>query len=132
MKARPSILLAVAAGGALGALTRYAVALALAGGDLPWGTLAANACGSLLIGLYAGAMVCGRIKPGLVQRHFVVTGFCGGFTTFSIFSLEIVLLAQAGEAGPALLYLVLSIVLWLAGVAAGWKLAGARLRPVRP
>jgi CrcB protein len=131
MKVSPSILLAVAAGGALGALTRYAAALALAGADLPWGTLAANGLGSLLIGLYAGAMVCGRIKPGPVQRHFVMTGFCGGFTTFSIFSLEIVLLAGAGEAGLALLYFALSVGVWFAGVAAGWKLGGARLRPVR-
>ncbi|WP_429912474.1 fluoride efflux transporter FluC [Glycocaulis sp.] len=132
MTVRASILLAVAAGGALGALARYALALALTGDGLPWGTLAANGSGSLLIGLYAGAMVCGRIQPGPVQRHFVVTGFCGGFTTFSIFSLEIVLLAGTGEAGLALLYLALSIVLWFAGVATGWKLAGARLSPARP
>lgn len=128
MSVRVKVLAAIAAGGALGALARYAAALAFAGSGFPWGTLLANGAGSLLIGLYAGWLARGVLKAVPVQRGFVMTGFCGGFTTFSIFSLEMVLLAGAGDVQAAFVYLGLSISVWMAAVAAGWALAGARWR----
>lgn len=77
--------LLVAAGGAVGSVLRYAVALLLlplAGTGFPWPTLAVNLVGSALIGIAAGAGLEGH------ARLLVVTGFLGGFTTFSAFSLE--------------------------------------------
>jgi fluoride exporter len=97
---------AVAAGSALGALARFLCSLALTGllgPAFPWGTLAVNGLGSFLIGLYATVSEPGgRLRAGPAWRHFVIAGFCGGFTTFSIFSLETLLLVEARRsASPA-------------------------------
>lgn len=121
---------AVMAGSALGAVARYACSLgilALAGAGFPWGTLAVNVLGSFLIGLYAsmsGAGGCLRASP--VQSQFVMTGFCGGFTTFSIFSLETLLLAGEGQFMLAGANILLSLALWLVAVWLGYG-AGARM-----
>lgn len=120
---------AVAVGGGLGSLARHlsAVAMvALFGPGFPWGTLAVNVLGSFLIGLYASlSEPGGRLRPGPLQRQFVMTGFCGGFTTFSIFSLETVLLVQRGATDLALIYVVVSLALWLVFVWSGYRIGAS-------
>lgn len=124
------IWLAVALGGALGALLRYlasVAALSLAGPAWPWGTLFANVAGSLLIGLYARLTgEGGRIRASLATHHFVITGFCGGFTTFSIFSLETLLLFEAGAVARGSAYIAVSLLTWLLAAWLGDRL-GDRL-----
>jgi len=124
-----SIHVAVALGSAVGAVARYLCSiglLQLAGGGFPWGTLAVNVLGSFLIGLFATLTgPGGRLRAGAVQWQFVVTGFCGGFTTFSVFSLETLLLLQGGALGLAALNLSLSVVFWLVAVWAGFRLGAA-------
>jgi CrcB protein len=94
--------LAVALGGAIGALLRYGVGLWLNRGDLPWGTFAVNLLGSFLI----GCIVFWSARQNWPQNAvlFAVTGVLGGFTTFSAFSLENLQLVQSGRPGLALLY----------------------------
>jgi CrcB protein len=92
--------LLVCLGGALGSGSRYLVALAAAslpGASFPWGTLAVNVTGSLLI----GAAMEGLAPSGL--RLFFVTGVLGGFTTYSSFNQETLQLVRSGQPGAALL-----------------------------
>lgn len=93
-----SAVLAVAAGGALGSLLRYGAGLLV---QQPWTTLAVNLVGSFLIGL--GALYFAHGENPLL-RLLVITGILGGFTTFSAFSLDSLMLLQQGEWGRALLY----------------------------
>jgi len=128
-------LLAAGAGSAIGAVARYATSLwmlAAFGPGFPWGTLSVNVLGSFLIGLLA-ALLAGEGAPGRnhATRQFLLAGFCGGFTTFSIFSLELLLFALAGDWPRAGAYLGLSLVLWLAAVWIG-LLVGERLRGKKP
>jgi fluoride exporter len=124
---------AVALGSALGGTARWLLSEqmhASLGAALPWGTLTVNVLGSLLIGAYAAlAGPDGRLFAGPRQRHFVMTGVCGGFTTFSIFSLETVRLLQAGGPDGAA-YLSVSIAGWLAAAWAGYAL-GMRINRLR-
>jgi fluoride exporter len=105
--------LLVGAGGALGAMGRYGTGVLLGRvwqGSFPLGTLAVNILGSLLMGLFIGSMA--RFTP-LWQgdaRLFFAVGLLGGFTTFSAFSLEVVLLAERGEMVQAGLYVAASVV----------------------
>jgi CrcB protein len=121
---------AVAAGSALGALARFLCSLALAGlpgPAFPWDTLAVNGLGSFLIGLYATVSEPGgRLPAGHAMRQFVIAGFCGGFTTFSIFSLETLLLVEARAVGLAGAYVAASLVTWLTLAWVGCRL-GTRL-----
>jgi fluoride exporter len=135
MKSRSGrIYLAVALGSALGAVTRHLVsvaALAALGPAFAWGTLIANVLGSWLIGLYAALTEPGgRLMARPAARQFVLGGFCGGFTTFSIFSLETLLLFGEGRRGVALLYVGVSLAAWLVAVWAGHA-AGMRLNRLR-
>lgn len=117
----PALPLAIAAGGALGALGRHYVAGSIArwlGMGLPWGTLTVNVVGSLAMGLVVG-LVLARIEAGLVWRAFLTTGLLGGFTTFSAFSLETVLLLERGQIASAMAYAGLSVTLCVAAVALG-------------
>jgi fluoride exporter len=111
---------AVGAGSALGALARFgcsAVLLALLGPTFPWGTLAVNGLGSFLIGLYATVSEPGgRLTAGPARRHFVIAGFCGGFTTFSIFSLETLMLVERQAVGLAAIHVAASLAVWLISV----------------
>ena len=119
-------LAAVAAGSAAGALARRVLALWLAGPDpaaLPVATLLANALGSFLIGLYVALTLPGGPleRAGRVAGLFVTAGFCGGFTTFSIFSLEVLDLLRAGALPLAGIYMALSLATALGGVWAGHR-----------
>ena len=115
---------AVALGTAMGGTLRALASLAAAGTAFPWATLFVNVAGSFVIGFYATLTEPdGRVFAGPRQRHFVMTGFCGGFTTFSIFSLEAFRFARAGAPGTAALVVAVSVVAWLAAVWLGHRLA---------
>lgn len=124
------VLLLVALGGALGSVGRYVTGIAVqriwpATGPLtalPVGTVTVNILGSLLIGLLAGTAEL-RHGPGAAARLFLVVGVLGGFTTFSAFSLENLLLMRAGQVGLAAANVVLQVGLGFAAVAAGFYLA---------
>lgn len=115
---------AVAAGGALGALARWGVGLALKPHteSFPWNTLAVNLAGSLAIGLALGWAAGGR-APGWLHP-FVVVGVLGGFTTFSSFSAEVIAMASRGHWGAAAAYVGASLAGGTAFAAAGFALAG--------
>ena len=125
----------VALGGALGSVGRAWLALAVArltGPVFPWGTILINVIGSFVIGFF-GAVTAGpdsRFPVLAGARPFVMIGICGGFTTFSSFSLQTLELAREGRPGQALGNILLSVVLCLASVTAG-HLSGAALNPGR-
>ena len=115
----------VAFGGAIGAGSRHLVnlaALRLFGPGFPVGTLAVNVIGGLLIGLLAGYFALRYSGGGQGLRLFLATGILGGFTTFSAFSLDAVLLTERGQIGLAALYVLASVVLSIAGLFAGLAL----------
>lgn len=118
--------LPVALGGALGATARHLTSITtmnLFGTAFPLGTLLANGLGSFLIGLVAASMTDGS---GEARKQFLIAGFCGGYTTFSIFSLELLIMLEARQMGTAAAYLGLSLAVWLSAVAAGYE-TGRRL-----
>lgn len=103
--------LLVMLGGAIGAALRYhlgKIALRVAGLAWPWGTLAANILGGLAMGLLAGWLAL-RATGGEPVRLFLAVGVLGGFTTFSAFSLETLLMIERGEMASALAYAVVSV-----------------------
>jgi CrcB protein len=100
-------------------------------GTFPWGTLIVNVTGSFLIGLVAGlGGPENRFGMPATARQFLMTGICGGYTTFSSFSLQTLTLIQNGEALKAAGNVGASVVLCLAASWAG-QLAGVALSPVR-
>jgi CrcB protein len=119
--------LSVALGTAIGGIARALVSLAaieVAGPGFPWGTLAVNVVGSFVIGFYATLSAPeGRLFVSARKRHFVMTGICGGFTTFSVFSLETLRLATDGDYTRAALNVGISVATWLAAVWLGHALA---------
>lgn len=118
--------IAVAVGGAMGSVARFwltGAMTALTGPRFPWGTLLINVVGSMVIGLVAGL----TLTPARVGMHpdiriFLMTGVCGGFTTFSAFSLQTLELLRAGDAGPAFGYAISSVVLCVIATYCGWML----------
>ncbi len=107
----------VGLGGAVGAMLRYAVSLLPYKGTFPVLTLVTNLLGALAIGVIAGMAARRQAPEGLVL--FLKTGVCGGFTTFSTFSLEAWQLLEKGHPGLDVTYMLLSVLGCLAGVAAG-------------
>jgi fluoride exporter len=115
-------LIAVAVGGMLGCLMRWFLALVLNRyfPAVPPGTLAANLIGCYVIGV---AFAIFAANPGLPMewRLFLTTGFCGGLTTFSTFSIEVVVLMQSGRTlwamGAIAVHLVGSLLMTFAGIA---------------
>jgi fluoride exporter len=105
----PNLLL-VMLGGAIGAGARHLVgvaALSRLGPGFPWGTLAVNLAGGLLIGLLAGWFA--RAGASETLRLFAAVGVLGGFTTFSAFSLETFLMIERGQPGMAIFYVAASV-----------------------
>jgi fluoride exporter len=117
----------IALGGALGSIARFWCSGMVAGSigeTFPWGTLVINVVGSFIIGFAATTMgPDGRMFFGTTARQFVMTGFCGGYTTFSSFSLQTLNLLHDGEVGRAVGNIVLSNVLCLIAVWLGHILA---------
>ncbi|MFN8359900.1 MAG: fluoride efflux transporter CrcB [Candidatus Kapaibacterium sp.] len=110
----------VALGGALGSAARYAVALIATKlpMQLPFGTFAANIVGCLFIGIFSQlASEAGIFSPGV--RLFLMVGFCGGFTTFSTFALELHTQLEAGDVLQAVSYAGASVVLGVLALLAG-------------
>jgi len=115
----------VAAGGACGAVLRFAVQeIANTSNEFPWGTFLVNVTGSLAVGLLVGLFAGVPWFEG-TGRAFLVAGLLGAFTTFSAFSVETVLLVEQGRLGSAAVYVVGSVVVCLASALAGYRLAGA-------
>lgn len=112
--------LAVALGGGIGAVLRYGFGLLPISRQFPMATLLTNFLGAFLIGLIAAQ--AGRMSPRSVL--LLKTGVCGGFTTFSTFSLETVTLLQNGRYGLGMLYVLLSLGCCLTGTAVGLWLGG--------
>ncbi len=122
----------IALGGAIGSVARAWLTLAVArltGPQFPWGTILINVLGSFIIGFFGKLTSSpnGWFVPA-EARAFVMVGLCGGFTTFSSFSLQTLELFQDGQTGQALGNAALSFSLCLASVAAGYYCA-ALLRP---
>jgi CrcB protein len=117
--------LLVAAGGAAGSVARYGVNVATQGwhNSFPLGTFIVNIAGSLVIGLIVG-WLSSDAQPEFHHqaRLLLAVGLCGGFTTFSSFSLETLTLLRGGQAGMALSYIALSVLLCLGATAAGYAL----------
>lgn len=117
----------VALGAALGGVLRYwcyGAAVRLGAELFPWGTLFVNVAGSAVIGFFATMTgVDGRLLVSPETRIFVMAGFCGGFTTFSTFSLETLKLVQDRQWMAASMNVAGSVVLCLAGVWLGHVLA---------
>ena len=107
----------VGLGGGLGAVLRYGISLLPYKGTFPVLTLVTNVLGALLIGYIAGAAARRELSPNLVL--FLKTGVCGGFTTFSTFSLEAQTLLGKGHYAVAVVYMCASVLFCLAGVMAG-------------
>ncbi len=110
------MLLAVAAGGAAGAVGRYLVMSGvghLFGGGYPLGTLVVNVLGSFILGLLVELSALAW-SPGPELRALLVVGVLGAFTTFSTFSMDAVLLFERGNLGLAALYVISSVVLSIA------------------
>jgi fluoride exporter len=118
--------IAVAVGGAVGSVARFWLASAmtvLTGPRFPWGTLLINVLGSFVIGLVAGfTLTPVRVSMAPDIRIFLMTGVCGGFTTFSAFSLQTLDLLQNGDVVPAFGYAIGSVVLCVIATYCGWLL----------
>ena len=107
-------ILLVALGGAIGSVCRYLLS-GMNVASWPWGTFAVNILGSLLIGFLVGLVSKGIVSPEM--KLLLVTGFCGGFTTFSTFANESFSMMKAGDALQMALYLGVSVVI---GILAVW------------
>lgn len=120
-----NMILAVASGGAIGAVARFLVGkgvLNLMGPGLPWGTFTVNILGSFIIGLLVEVLAL-RMHASHEWQGFLIVGVLGGFTTFSAFSLEVALMIEKGQITTAMGYafasLFLSVVALFIGLYAG-------------
>lgn len=117
-------ILAVALGGALGSVMRYLVGIGAGrafGTDFPWGTLIINITGSFVMGLFAGLFAT-RWNLPQATRIFLTVGICGGYTTFSTFSLDAFYLTERGELAATAAYMIGSAVLSVGALVAAMHL----------
>lgn len=112
--------LLVATGGLIGVMGRYGIGRAVEGDALIWSTVAINVVGSFLLGLLVGAAWFSR-----EVRDGIGIGLLGGFTTFSTFSVQVVLEAEGGRPGIALAYVLASVLGGIAAAFAGYALGQA-------
>jgi CrcB protein len=123
----PQFLLAVAAGGALGSVARYLVGVGsgkLFGSDFPWGTLIIIVSGSVLIGAFVG-LFAAKWDLSQTMRIFLTVGICGGYTTFSTFSLDGYYLIERGQALASFAYMVASVALSVGALIGALRLVRA-------
>jgi CrcB protein len=109
-------------GGGIGAALRHGVNIASAqlfGVTFPWGTLIVNVLGSFVIGLLAAWFAFRDVGASQHMRLLLATGILGGFTTFSAFSLDFVVLFERGEVAQSVTYVIASVGLSLAAVFLG-------------
>ena len=106
-------------GGGIGSLARFAMArwLVVPGAHFPWATFWTNLLSCAIIGLLAGLKTKGILHPN--AQYLLITGFCGGFSTFSTFGFETLILLESGQVALALLYVLLSVCLGLVVVYLG-------------
>jgi fluoride exporter len=116
-------LLLVGLGGGIGSMLRYATGLLINSKyfHFPYATITVNIIGSFIIGVFLAMSIKGN---GLTDQWklFLATGICGGFTTFSAFSIENMELLQSGKIGMAAFYIILSIVLGIGAAFLGYYL----------
>ncbi|MBJ7484115.1 fluoride efflux transporter CrcB [Brevundimonas sp.] len=119
--------LLVGFGGALGSMARYGVGLAAArvvpGATWPWATMTVNVVGGLLMGLLVGWLSARAGAEGETLRVFAAVGILGGFTTFSAFSLEVVLMIERRQYAAAAAYVLASVVVSAAALMVGLMIA---------
>jgi len=127
---KPRVIAEIAMGGALGALVRYllSAAIPVSKTGFPWNTFTVNMLGCLAMGILTAYLLSGRPHP--MARPFAVTGYLGGFTTFSHLIDGVYTLGGAGKPGLGLTYAVVSVLVGWAAIAVGLVL-GARIRPHR-
>jgi CrcB protein len=122
-------------GSALGGMGRHwcnGLMARLAGVSFPWGTITINILGSFVIGFAATVMSGnGRWPTSVTAQHFVMVGLCGGFTTFSAFSLQTLALIQGNQWGAAAANVLISVVVCMVAVWLGYT-AGMALNPATP
>ncbi len=114
-------LMAIAAGGAIGAVLRYWVSTLVQSRTataFPYGTLTVNVVGSLLIG-FLYIWLTERLAVGPAGRAFMLIGLLGGFTTFSTFSIETLNLMESGQLGKALVNVLASVIVCVSAAALG-------------
>ncbi|NTJ42347.1 fluoride efflux transporter CrcB [Agrobacterium larrymoorei] len=117
----------VAIGGAIGSVARYLVGVfgtRLMGPNFPWATLTVNVVGAFLIGLTV-ELVARRFNASAEMRVFLVTGILGGFTTWSSFTLDAVVLFERGALGMSALYILSSLLVSFTAIFAGLALGRA-------
>ena len=121
---------AIAFGGAAGTVARAGVEQAWRTGTtgFPWATFVVNLGGSFLLGLLVAGLE--RSAPSRYPRALLGTGFCGGFTTYSTFSVETDSLVRAGRSGIAVVYAIVSTAGGLLAFLVGARLARFRTREV--
>ncbi|HEU0070121.1 MAG TPA: fluoride efflux transporter CrcB [Alphaproteobacteria bacterium] len=124
-----NMVLAIAAGGAIGSAARYGTMIYVArwlGAAFPYGTIAVNILGAFVMGVLIELMAL-VWSPGEMMRAFLTVGVLGGYTTFSTFSLDSWLLIEHGDYGLAMLYIVSSVVFCIVALIGGAQLTRAVL-----
>lgn len=115
------VLVLVFIGGGLGSLARYLLSVTFNQPIMPWGTLGSNVISCLILGIFMGFAHKSIVSDP--HRLFFMTGFCGGFSTFSTYSGELVSIYQGGAPYHAAAYLIVSVVAGILAIIAGILLA---------